>query len=209
MDIFYFKPNLDILEYNYAKVGVDFIFSPFVVLTNFFKDKIDTTLALFILVEDNYITLGVFDNSELLYGEHIDMEHGDSNDELLIDDGADEDIELDLEGSIDLDDIDAMGDIEGLDDFGDIEDLDSIDEIDEFAESEDEEDEMEEVVGEPASVDVDGFNEDYQRFSLIQSSVNRFYKDSRYKSKFVESIYIADAIGTSGDLKDTLKKRCS
>jgi hypothetical protein len=174
-------------------------------LSNFFKDKIDSHLALYILLEDNYITVCVFDNSKLLFGDHIDMDHGDDNEELLIDDSNEEDIDLDLEGSIDLDDIDAMSDIEGLDDFGDIEDLDSIDEIDEFAETEDEE-EFADEDDEPSVDDGSGFNEDYQRFSLIQSSINRFYKDSRYDSKFVESVYIADAIGVSGDLKRYLEE---
>lgn len=199
------KPDLEALQKNYSKVGVDFIFSPFVILSNFFKDKIDTNLALYILVEDNYITVSVFDNSKLLFGEHIDMEHSDDNEELMMDENSEDDIDLDLESSIDLDDIDAISDIEGLDDFGDIEDLDAIDEIDEFAESDDEE-EFSNEASEPASVDTDGFNEDYQRFSLIQSSINRFYKDERYESKFVENIYVADGVGVSGDLKRYLEE---
>jgi len=200
------KPNLDIIKYNYSKVGVDFIFSPFTILSNFFKDKIDSHLALYILLEDNYITISVFDNSKLLYGDHIDMDHGDDNEELLIDESSEEDIDLDLEGSINLDDIDAMSDMEGLDDFGDIEDLDTIDEIDEFAETEEDEEAFRSEENEPSVDDGSGFNEDYQRFSLIQSSINRFYKDYRYESKFVESVYIADAIGVSGDLKRYLEE---
>jgi len=196
------KSDLDSLQQAYPNIGVDFIFSPFVLLVNFFKDKINTTLALFILIEDNYITLSVFDNSELLYGDHIDMEHGGEHEELLIE----EETELDLGDSIDLDDIDAMDDIEGLDDFGDIEDLDSIDEIDEFAESEDEEEEFEDEADEANVDDTDRFNEDYHRFSLIQSSINHFYKDSKYDSKFIESVYIADGIGVSGDLKRYLEE---
>jgi hypothetical protein len=201
------KPNLDIIKYNYSKVGVDFIFSPFTILSNFFKDKIDSNLALYILLEDNYITICVFDNSKLLFGDHIDMQHGDDNEELLIDETGDDEIDLDLEGSIDLDDIESMNDIDGLDDFGDIEDLDSIDEIDEFAETDDEEEEESSDIYEESSVD-DGitFNEDYQRYSLIQSSINRFYKDYKYESKFVESVYIADAIDVSGDLKKYLEE---
>ncbi len=52
----------------------------------------------------------------------------------------------------------------------------------------------------------DGFNEDYHRFSLIQSSISDFYKDSKYDSKFIENIYIADSIGISGDLKKYLEE---
>ncbi len=200
------KPDLNSLQQSYAKIGVDFVFSSFVILANFFKDKIDSHLALYILIEDNYITLGVYDHSELLYGDHIDMEHGDENEELLIEESNIEDIELDLESAIDLDDIDTMDDIEGLDDFGNIEDLDSIDEIDEFAEQEEEEEEFEDEPDELPSDESGGFNEDYHRFSLIQSSIKHFYKDSKYESKFVENVYIADAIGISGDLKRYLEE---
>jgi hypothetical protein len=156
-------------------------------------------------LEDNYISIAVFDNSELLYSDHIDMEHGNEQEELLMDDGSLDDMELDLDSGIDLEDIDAIDDIEGLDDFGDIEDLDTIDEIDEFAEDEEEEEEFEEETSSSDVEDIDGFNEDYQRFSLIQSSINNFYKDAKYDSKFVENIYIADTIGVSGDLKRYLE----
>lgn len=200
------KDHLDIIQHNYSKIGVDFIFSPFVILSNFFKDKIDTNLALYILLEDNYITICVFDNSRLLFGEHIDMNHGDDHEDMLIDETGEEDMDLDLDGSIDLDDIDAMSDIEGLDDFGDIEDLDTIDDIDEFSESEDVAKKIKDELDEPSVEDISSFNEDYQRFSLIQSSINRFYKDAKYESKFLESVYIADAIGVSGDLKRYLEE---
>jgi len=190
------------IKRTYAQVGVDFIFSPFSILSSFFKDKIDTHLGLFLLLEDNYITLGVFDKTKLLFGEHLDVEHDNMQDEMM--DSSDGEIDLDLESSIDLDDIDTMSDIDGLDDFGDIEDLDTIDEIDEFAQSQDDEflsEEDELLVQDPSS-----FNEDYQRFLAIQSSVNRYYKDSKYQSKFIETVYIADAIGVSSDLKTYLEE---
>ncbi len=200
------KSSLNALQQNYKSVGIDFIFSPFIVLANFFKDKIDTNLALYILIEENYITLSVFDKSKLLYGDHIDIEHNNEHEELSIDDSSIENIELDLDNSIDLEDIDAMEDMESLDDFGNIEDLDSIDEIDEFAGSEDEEVEIQDEINESYEDSIDEFNEDYQRFLLIQSSLNCFYKDSKYESKFVENVYIADSIGVSGDLKRYLEE---
>jgi len=130
------------------------------------------------------------------------MQYCEEEEELLMDDQHIEDIELDLDESIDLDNIDAM---DSLEDFGDIEDLDSFDDIDEFAEPEEQKDLMENDSEAPVEA-VEGFNEDYHRFSLIQSSINDFYKDSKYNSKFVEDIYIADAVGVSGDLKRYLEE---
>jgi len=108
--------------------------------------------------------------------------------------------------SIDLEDIDAIEDIDLFDDFGDIEDLDSIEDIDEFSESKDLEEEFHQELEEVPLNEADGFNEDYQRFALIQSAVNHFYKDERYESEFIENIYVADGIGVSRDLKRYLEE---
>ncbi|MBU0721830.1 hypothetical protein KJ877_10840 [bacterium] len=196
-------PDLNMLQKQYKKIGLDLIFSPFPILANFFKDKIDSHLAIFILIEDNYITLAVFDHAEFLYGDHINMKHQDEADDMLIDD-----VILEVENSIDLDDIDAMDDISGLDDLGDIEDLDTIEDMEEFSDNvEIQEDTSNIGVDNDLGVDeAEDFNEDYQRFTFIQSSINTFYKDSRYKSKFVESVYIADSVGVSNDLKKYLEE---
>ncbi|MCD6172294.1 MAG: hypothetical protein J7J96_00710, partial [Sulfurimonas sp.] len=202
------KNDLYGIEKVYEKIGVDFVFSPFVVLANFFKDKIDTHLAMFILIEENSISLSVFDNSELLYAEYFDTQMEIDEISVLIDEQDIEDIDLDDEESINLDDIDAIDDIDELDDFGDIADLDSIEEIEEFSESKDVEEELAEVVVEENynSDDSDDFNEDYQRFLLIQSSVNNFYKNEKYKSEFIENVYIGDSVGVSRDLKKYLEE---
>ncbi|WP_321777589.1 hypothetical protein [Sulfurimonas sp.] len=201
------KPDLNELEKNYQEVGVDFIFSPFVLLANFFKDKINSSLAIFLLVENNYLSVAVFNNSELLYAQHINMEHTDEHEQLVMEEDRNEaEIDLELDTAINLEEIDALDDVEGVDDFGDIEDLDSFDDIDEFAEEEEQEEEIQEEVITSIEEDAAGFNEDYQRYSLIQSAINRFYKDERYKSEFVQDIYIADGVGVSGDLKRYLEE---
>ncbi|WP_455756835.1 hypothetical protein [Sulfurimonas sp.] len=209
----YFTNKSDVYDMQraYEKIGIDYIFSPFIVLANFFDDKINTYLAMFILVEDDSLSLSVFDASKLLYAEHLDMNiETDEGEELMLDVELDDDVELDEddEDSIDLDDIDALDDIDELDDFGDIADLDSIEEINEFSETQDVEEELLEQAEEEEELEDDssGFNEDYQRFSLIQSSVNRYYKNEKFESQFIENVYIADSVGVSGDLKKYLEE---
>ncbi len=210
----YYTQKSDIydIEKAYGKIGVDFIFSPFVVLANFFKDKVESHFAMFILVQDNSLCLSVFDASELRYSDYLDISLEMQDNELLIDDNI---LELDIEDeevekTIELDDIDTIDNIDELDDFGDIADLDSLEEIDEFSEAKDIEEELfeknKEQIENLTSADSDGFNEDYQRFLLIQSSINSFYKSEKYKSEFVENIYIADSIGISSDLKKYLEE---
>ena len=199
------KNDLYAIEKNFQEIGVDFVFSPFSVLNKFFKDKIDSHMAMYVLVQDTATIVMVFDNSKLLFGQLLSMENGIENEDLIIDD--DDEIDLDLEEGIDLEDIDVVDDIEALEDFGDIEDLDSLEDIAEFSETKDVEEEFyQDSEEELASHDSEGFNEDYQRFTLIQSAINRFYKDGRYESKFIENIYIADAVGVTSDLKRYLEE---
>ncbi len=200
--------SLKDLKYEYRSIGVDFIFSPFKILTDFFKDKIDTNLAIFVLIESRHLSLTVFDNSSLLYAEYLDIKEESYSDDEMMDDGLDDeednDMLLDM-GTIDLEDIDVELEDEdhSLDDFSNIEDLDSGDDIEEFSEAQ----EIKEIV-EHQEVDIngDGFNEDYQRFLLVQDSINSFYNDDRYDSQFIETIYIADSVGVSSDLKKYLEE---
>ena len=200
-----YTPEYDIntIKHEYRSIGVDFIFSPFLIMSKFFEDKIDSTLSMFVLIEDNYLSMSVYDNSKLLYARYLDMEHY-KDDDLLMETSLDEDdISLEVDG-IDLNEIDIDDEIESLDDFANIEDLDESSDIDEFSEIQ----EIEEIIHKDEEHDIssDGFNEDYQRFLLIQSSLSSFYKDDKYQSQFIESVYIADGIGISSDLKGYLEE---
>jgi len=204
------KTDLYAIEKVYEKIGLDFIISPFVVLANFFKDKINSNVAMFVMVEEGTLALSIFKNSQLLYADYIDLKVEMEFDSLEIDDHDIEEISLEEEDGIDLDDLDTLDEIDDLDDFGDIADLDSIDELEDFDETKDVEEEL--AVQEEQDYDdfpaenTDGLNEDYQRFSLIQSSVNIFYQDERFESEFIENVYIADGVGVSGDLKKYLEE---
>ena len=202
------KTDLYAIEKAYKKIGIDYIFSPFTVLANFFEDKIKTTMAMYILVQDSFISLSVFDNGELLYAEHLDMQtSGESDDEMLsqeITSGSDDD--LNIQSSIDLEDVDVIDDMGDLEDFGDIEDLDSLEEIDEFSEHQDIEEEFYEADEPIMQSDETSFNEDYQRYSLIHTSLGHYYSDKKYESQFIESVYIADGVGVSTDLKRYLEE---
>ncbi|MEK6659423.1 MAG: hypothetical protein AABY36_07075 [Campylobacterota bacterium] len=189
--------DLEAIKYEYRTIGVDFIFSPFVMMANFFRDKIDATLSMFVLVEDNYLSFAVFDNSKLLYAEYLDMKHHKDDDDLLMESPEEDELE-----GINLEEVNLENDSMVFDDFANIEELDESDVLDEFSEAH----EVEQIVEKKIDVSQDGFSEDYQRFSLIQSALNTFYKDSKYDSKFVETIYIADGIGISPDLKSYLEE---
>lgn len=195
--------DLEAIKHDYRSIGVDFIFSPFALLANFFKDKIESTLSIFVLVQSNSLSFTVFDHGGLLYGEHLSMQHHKESDTLLIDSSLDEELSAEVMDGINLEEIAIEDDSSGFEDFGAIEDLDEGDTIDEFSETL--------VFNEPVHEKEEhaqsgGFNEDYQRFVLLQGALNTFYKDTKYKSQFIESIYIADGIGVSSDLKNYLEE---
>jgi len=201
------KTDLYAVEKHYAKIGVDFVFSPFSIISNFFKDKISTNVAMFLLIQEGFISLSIFEQGKLLYAEHLDMDTPEEiNEEMLSQSMDDEDIDLGIEEGIDLEDVDVLETMEDLDDFGDIEDLDSLEEIDEFSQEEDIEEELAEAAEAVEEPKESSFNEDYQRFSLIQTSLSHFYNDEKYESQFIENVYIADSVGVSNDLKHYLEE---
>ena len=195
------KTDLYEIERHYKTIGVDFVFSPFTVLSRFFKDKIDGHVAVYLLIQEEFISLSVFQNSKLLYAEHLDMKYTQVSEELETVDVS-VDLEIEEDTGIDLESVDAIEEMDALDDFGNIEDLDSLDDIEEFDEAEDVEEEFyQEPEEELEEESEETFNEDYQIFSHVQKSIQNFYEDSNYESEFLENIYIADAVGITSELK--------
>jgi len=202
------KSALRDIRKRYADIGVDYIFSPYSVLSYFFKDKIDAKLAMYILVQENFLSLAIFENSQLLYAHHLDMMTKDDFDGIHLEEDEDSsDLLLGDDEAIELDDVSISDDgTTELEDFANIEDLDSIEEIDEFSESKDIEEELLESTDVLEEADETKFNEDYQRFTLVQASVGQFYKDERYESRFVENVYVADSVGVTNDFKKYLEE---
>ena len=208
------KYDLDEVNSNFREIGLDFIFSPFIILANFFQDKIDSNLSIFLLIQESSIALSIFDNSNLLFAQYLNLKNEFESESFSIDDDNDDEITLDevQEESIDLDSVDVDDSLDDLDVFGDIEDLDSIEEIDEFTDVDDELEEEDIALNNHSnknhslSESEELFDEDYQMFSAVQGSIKTFYEDERYNSEFIENIYIADSIGVSGDLKSYLEE---
>jgi len=209
------RSDIYVLEKNYSEIGVDFVFSPFLVLHNFFKDKVSSYIALYVLVQEETLVLSVFENDTLLYANYMELEK-EHESMSLTSEGLDdvdelEDISFD-DDSIDLEDIDVDDQIESIEDFGeiedlgDIEDLDALEDIEQFSDHKDIEEELLESGDKLSEGNGDNFTKDFQRFSLIERAVGDFYEDERYKSQFLENIYIADTIGVSNDLKKYLEE---
>lgn len=186
--------NIETLKKRYESIGVDFIFSPFAMLAQFFKDKIETESAIFILVQEASQTIMIFGESKLLYAQHIDTQDS-RNETLLIDT-----IQIDDEIMLNIDEGEQE---QGLDNFADIEDLDIGGSINEFASNTKIASKESAAVGH-ATLIPSGMN--YQRFTMIQNALDIFYKNANYESIFIETAYLADATATASELQNYLEE---
>lgn len=196
--------NIEEIQKTYKEIGVDYIFSPFAILVNFFKDKINLPATMYVLIRKNSASLAVFDNAKLLFAKQIDLKDT-KNDELLIDVSIDENQDENLFdiGSIEIEDLNF--DEEKLDDLSDLEDLDVGAGFDNFSQNNTEKEKDEDDKKDELKAMDSKFEDGYKIFTSIQNALNTFYKNSNYDSVFVESIYIADSTGETGDLKNYLE----
>lgn len=205
------KGALDLLRERHGAYGLDYIFSPFSLLQRFFADKIGSVWGLFVLVQEESVAVAVFSDKRLEYARFMTT---DESEIALMEASASSAFEFDQQNDVqekglgvESDEFDLIEDIdtlEGFEGFDDIEELDDLDSIESFGDFE----QMEEA--KPASPveqikegpgQEEGFNLDYHRFTLLQQALSDYYGDERYRQEFVEAVFVADAVGLSGEFK--------
>jgi len=200
------KYELDAITKNFKSFGVDFIFSPFTLLIRIFKEKMNSSAQLYLLIQNDYLTLAVIDNHKLLFGSYDVVMMGSSESEFDDKGEDEEDVVFDLEeeDGISIDDLDALDDLSDLDD---LQDLDAISDMDDFSdETVDISESLESEEEQEDESDFEDFGEDYNRYKMIATRLQEYYEDSRYQNEFVESIYIADCSDSCVDLKRYLEE---
>ena len=213
------KSELNALQKRFKTTGVDFIFSPFLILSHFFADKTDDKASLLVLIQKDFLSLSVFSEGKLLFAQHYNMLDAVEDETLSaeIDENTEDSLGFDLDDedtlSINLDDIDALDELDALDDLDnlqELDDLDDLDDIEDFEESLNEAVEESEVALEEAKhkheSKIDNFSDDYKHFQLIQASLNQFYGDEKYNNQFVEDVYIANSCESGHDLVQFLEE---
>lgn len=207
--------ELDLLKKKYSGIGLDFIFSPFSLIENFFADKINTGFGLYALAQKDSFSVAFFDEGKLEFAHHYPMHrHESSGIEIesnspigfvvgLEDEEAEKGISLD-----DIESLDDLDIIDSLDDLSNIEDLDALEDIAEFSEDQPTPEEKKAVItpGSEIKQEMDRFNDDYARFEFIQKTLSHFYAMEECHNRFVETVYIADAYGSGSELKRYLEE---
>lgn len=200
-------------------IGCDFIYSPFVLLRNFYADKIEGDIALYVFVQEQSLTVAVFKNNRLLFGEYIDTRLEITPEEEMqlsaetletqkeeTDDSQEESVDLD-EIELGNDDLSLDDDLDDIDSFDNIEELGDINSIEAEENPEQQLEENLEAISEETqefsdeTKQIERSSEDFKRFSLIQKSLAKFYNDERYESDFIENLFVADAVHLTNDFK--------
>ena len=188
------KTDIDSIENKYDKLGgIDFVFSPIVILERFFaKELSQNSVIMTALKLKSIVCVAVFDNKKLLYSSFMSIkspEHAGPAEETKaggIEDFFDEDgvHELNDNSMVDLDDLSIELDEEAMQPLSDnIED----------------EGMKNQKPSLPVSLEDAGNN--LKLADFIKDSFNEFYKNPVYESAFIDKVYIADPYENSNDTK--------
>ena len=215
------KSELNTLQNRFDETGLDFIFSPFFILSRFFADKTGGKTVLLVLVQKDGLSLSIFSEGMLLFAKHFTTMDV-LEEEMMsaqLDESVEESLDFDLEDddvSINIDDLDSVDGLDDLDDLDSLQDLDDLDDLDDIDEIEDFEESLNDAVEESkitleeshAKFDskIGNFSDDYKRYQLIQASMHEFYNDDKYNNQFIEEVYIADACEVGQDLTRFLEE---
>jgi len=186
-----YASNIDIkwAEKLFTDIGLDFIFSPFLMLDNLRKKESRKRegIVLYMLAGNNSITIMIFEKNELLYGTFINI--AKEEDLLASDFGEEEDSEDELLDEIDLD-------LE----------LEESDEISEILE-EVNEDLQTSIQEEDDSIKLKLFGQDLRLVKYFDASLREFYENDLYRSDFVTYVKIYDGAQLNPDIVSYLKEQ--
>jgi hypothetical protein len=160
----------------FQNVGLDFIFSPFLVLNSFIKDDKDNLkdeeVKLYILNTNNGLTIMIVNRKKFLYGSFFNLAKEDN---LLY-----EDFE-----SASIDEVDELEE-ELFDEFDIDEDSEEIEDMQEFDDS---------IEFDNTDID-EGLSQQDARFvKYLDASLKEFYHSDLYESSFINSVKIFDDAG--------------
>ncbi len=170
-------------------VGIDFIYSPFIVLYNFFKKELIDEARLYVLCQKSYVALAVFKEKRFIFGAYFSI---DTTEDTFKEEG-----EKPTSSEVNVSDVDKDSEDEDLDELVFFEDDEDVISLDDSDEEEIQEYENEEE-GEVSSIE--SFQEGVDLHNYIKSSIEEFYKNDKYETEFLSDIIIADGCSLTDDV---------
>ena len=194
----------------FSEVGVDFIFSPFVLLNEFIEtQKPKTKQTCYILNTQDSFAVSVFEGQKLLFGAFFktnsdtlfthssdveDWEHEQKQEEFI------SEVEI-PELSLD----ENSNEIEELDSFSELSELDDMDNVSRASSFSDVKPKtlnhlknIEDI--KEKDVDLELYGRDLLVYKYLKSALEEYYHNPLYKSEFIDEIVILDGYEVSSDL---------
>jgi len=205
--------DINWIQKTYEDVGLDFIYSPFVILHNLLSGyKLKHNLTLYILNQEASITIGIFKGDTLCFGAFYKVNNnvklsGDIN----IDDWEYEEEENDVGGMVELDGLDS-GELLSLDDLGELNVLDNDLSDEEFSELEDKDnvenvDNLLDLETEDSSIeDLELYGRDLDIFKFLKKALGEYYNNEVYESDFIENAIIFDGYDLSKEMVQSIEE---
>ena len=187
------KSDIQWIKEVFEESGIDFIFSPFVILNDFIKNKKQKTKSnLFLLYTENFITLMIFDKDDLVFSAFFKIPYKEFSFSEDDDEPKPQECDSIIEG-IELDNIESED--EEFDGFVDITKLDDDTGIEEeILES------AKEDVATSTLDDLELYGREVVIFKFISSAIEEYYKNDMYESEFLEEIIIYNDSNISNDI---------
>jgi hypothetical protein len=182
----------------FSKTGLDFIYSPFMVLYSLIKkQKLKTEPTLFMFNHQDSVTIAVFENGNLLFGAYFKTAIDDNLSSLEEEDWESVEEEEGVEEESEFHNIgeDMAEEIGDLDDFSKTESLD-------FEDTKSNRYPLESFEGEDVIEDscLELFGRDILIYKYLLSFLREFYKNPLYEGSFIDTVVIYDGFEVSSEL---------
>jgi hypothetical protein len=189
----------------YSNVGLDFIYSPFVILYHLLaQHKLKVKSTLYLLNQKDSITLAVFKENTLCFGVFYKIIVEDGLDNTGdIENWEDEEEAEDVEKLAALDEESQKNEEEELTDLSELDTLESDYESDEFIDAVDSQDD--EDVDDASIEDIALYGRDLHIFKFLSRALKEYYNNPVYESDFLEKMVIFDGYDMSKEIVASLE----
>ncbi|MFK5882549.1 MAG: hypothetical protein QM482_10110 [Sulfurospirillum sp.] len=195
----------------YSNIGVDLIYSPFVVLYNLLSNyKLRNNPTLYILNQEGSVTIGIFKGATLLFGAFYKINKDDIlANSIDVDDWESEEEESSVEDLASLDNSkDEEEEFANLDDLSQLDILDGSFDDEEFSDIKEERDakvlpdsQMEDMSIE----DIELYGRDLEIYKFLNKALREYYKNEIYESDFLEQTVIFDTYDMSQEMMESIE----
>lgn len=200
----------------FSEVGLDLIYSPFVVLSDFVvSQKLKNKPTCYLLNCQDFFVLAVFEERQLHFGAFFrtqnDISFTSSNDmndweneqeeENIV--TSEEMPEIALEKEQEVSEHEGIEELSEFGELGDLEDIDDLRSTDSFSDIDDKAiispfKDMKDVKEEDMSLEL--YGRDLLVYKYLKSSLEEYYHNPLYVSEFIDEIIIFDGYEISSDL---------